>query len=103
MKNVFSGEPITVDLRTQLMIAAGIIGLLVNGCGGSGGSAPPPSPPPPPPMTIVTHSTTFKTAGFPFEAVVSSTGSILVSVTSDGSNGSATGVQVFAPLRRDMW
>ena len=46
---------------------------------------------------VVTGSRTYATTGFPFSAVVSRSGAVLVSVTADGSTGSATGVQVFEP------
>lgn len=46
---------------------------------------------------VVTRSTTYTTTGFPFSALVSRSGAVLVSVTADGSAGSATGVQVFEP------
>jgi hypothetical protein len=42
-------------------------------------------------------STLVATAGKPFEAAVSSDGTVFVSVTADGSVGSATGVQLFLP------
>jgi DNA-binding beta-propeller fold protein YncE len=44
---------------------------------------------------VLTRSTTYATAGFPFSALVTRSGAILVSVTRDGTTGSATGVQVF--------
>lgn len=39
----------------------------------------------------------YSTAGQPFEAAVSSSGAVFVSVNADGTAGSATGVQVFTP------
>jgi DNA-binding beta-propeller fold protein YncE len=47
-----------------------------------------------PPITV-TRSTTYATVGFPFSAVISRSGAVLVSVTADGRAASATGVQVF--------
>jgi hypothetical protein len=54
---------------------------------------------PPPVMTpgFTATSTLVATAGKPFEAAVSSDGTVFVSVTADGSVGSATGVQLFLP------
>ena len=53
---------------------------------------------PPPVMTpgFTATSTLVATAGKPFEAAVSSNGTVFVSLTADGSPGSATGVQVFS-------
>lgn len=53
----------------------------------------------PPPVTtpsFTATSTLVATAGKPFEAAVASDGTVFVSVTADGSAGSATGVQVFS-------
>ena len=47
---------------------------------------------------VTSTSTDFATAGEPFEAVVSNAGTVFVSVTADGTAGSATGVQVFASI-----
>jgi DNA-binding beta-propeller fold protein YncE len=52
---------------------------------------------------VVTGSTTYATAGFPFSALVSRSGAVLVSVTADGKAGSATGVQVFEPGPAGGW
>jgi DNA-binding beta-propeller fold protein YncE len=65
-----------------------LIGLLGCSGGGSGGASTP---------KITVSSTTYATTGHPWEAVVSSSGTVLVSVTADQTTGSATGVQVFVP------
>ncbi len=67
--------------------------LLVSGClGGCGGGTAAA------PLQVKVSSTTYATAGHPWEAIVSSSGSVLVSVTADTTTaGSQTGVQVFVP------
>jgi len=47
--------------------------------------------------TVTVASTTYATLGAPFEAVVSCSGTVFVSVNDDGTPGSKTGVQVFTP------
>jgi hypothetical protein len=47
--------------------------------------------------TVTATSTTYNTAGAPFEALASSSGDVFVAVTADGTAGSMTGVQIFVP------
>lgn len=54
------------------------------------------------PSIAVTRSTSYATAGFPFSALVSRSGVVLVSVTTDGSAESVTGVQVFKYRQRRL-
>lgn len=75
------------------MIDCLLLGALL-GCSGCGSFAPITFPPGTTPIVTSTFAT-FTTAGKPFEAVVSSSGTVFVSVTADGTSGSATGVQVF--------
>lgn len=59
----------------------------------------------PPPVMVpgfTATSTLIATAGKPFEAAVSGDGTVFVSVTADGSAGSATGVQVFLPINGSL-
>jgi hypothetical protein len=69
--------------------------LLLGGCGGGGGATT--APQPPGGLQVKVSSTTYATAGHPWEAIVTSSGSVLVSVTADATAGSKTGVQVFSP------
>lgn len=83
-------------LRTVLI--DGSLGALLMACGGCGGAgAGVATPPPVMTPNFTATSTLVATAGKPFEAAVSSDGTVFVSVTADGSGGSATGVQVFSP------
>jgi hypothetical protein len=78
-------------------ICAIVIGIVISplmDCDG-GSSAGTPPPPPPPGPTVTATSATDPTLGAPFDAVASSSGDVFVSVTADGTPGSATGVQVF--------
>lgn len=68
--------------------------LLCAGCGGAAMMTPPPVITP----GLTATSTLVATAGKPFEAAVSAAGTVFVSVTADGTAGSATGVQVFQPV-----
>jgi hypothetical protein len=72
--------------------------LFLQGCGGTGSSTPmtsaSPSPTPTPPVTVTVTTVTYPTVGSPFEAVATSSGTVLVSVTAAGSQD---GVQVFTP------
>lgn len=76
------------------LLAASLLASQLLGCSGRSGPAP---------GTILTSSplitstsTTVATAGHPFAAAVSNSGTVLVSVNADGTSGSATGVQVFS-------
>jgi len=51
----------------------------------------------PPPLTVTATSVTYPTAGEPFQALPTSSGEVLVSVTANGSPQSLTGVQIFTP------
>jgi hypothetical protein len=81
-----------------LIFATMILGsaLLLQGCGGSGTpmTSASPSPTPTPPVTVTVTTATYPTVGSPFEAVPTSSGPVLVSVTAAGSQD---GVQVFTP------
>jgi hypothetical protein len=47
--------------------------------------------------TVTASSTTYSTLGEPFEALVSSSGTVFVSITADATPNSETGIQVFTP------
>lgn len=81
-----------ISYKNSLSLCASLILAtpLITSCGGGGGGAPTPT-------TVTVSSTTYVTTGHPFEAAVSSSGTVFVSVTADGTAGSATGVQVFVP------
>jgi 6-phosphogluconolactonase (cycloisomerase 2 family) len=49
------------------------------------------------PPTVTATFVTYPTKGAPFQALPTSSGSVLVSVTADGSTNSVTGVQIFTP------
>lgn len=80
-------------MRTTHFRALPGLFLVCGGCGGAGMVTPPPVIAP----GLTATSTLIATAGKPFEAAVSGDGTVFVSVTADGSAGSATGVQVFLP------
>lgn len=67
-----------------------LIGL--SSCSGGGGGSIGASTP-----KVTASSTTYATAGHPWDTVVSGSGTVFVSVTADQTSGSATGVQVFIP------
>jgi hypothetical protein len=73
--------------------------LLLQACSGSSTPGPPitvasPTPTPTPPVTVTATSVTYPTVGAPFEALATSSGTVLVSVTAAGSQD---GIQVFTP------
>lgn len=65
------------------------LSVVCSGCGAPGTTPPVTTP------GLTATSTVVAIAGKPFEAAVSSSGAVFVSVTTDGSSGSVTGVQVF--------
>jgi hypothetical protein len=79
-----------LDRRIHLFVFFLLLAGL-SGCGGSGsiGASTP---------KVTVSSTTYATAGHPWEAVVSSSGTVFISLTADLTAGSATGVQVFVPV-----
>lgn len=82
-------------MRTVLTDSSlGALLLAGGGCGGAGAGMM--TPPPVMTPSFTATSTLVATAGKPFEAAVSNDGTVFVSVTADGSTGSATGVQVFS-------
>lgn len=81
------------------MIFTAHVGLLGASLACSGHSAPAPVIIPPGTTPVVASTYTIvSTAGKPFQAAVSSDGTVFVSVNADGTSGSATGVQVFRPV-----
>jgi DNA-binding beta-propeller fold protein YncE len=75
---------------------------MVVSCGGGGSSAPSNENAKGTTLTVTANSTTVATAGYPWEAVITPSGALLVSVTSDGTSESMTGVQVFEPVNGVM-
>jgi DNA-binding beta-propeller fold protein YncE len=78
-----------LERQIHLIVLFSVLAWLSGCCGGGSYGALIPE--------VTVSSSTYTTAGHPWQALVSSTGTVFVSVTADHTPGSATGVQVFVP------